>query len=82
MRAQVHYDRYGHVVSIVSMEADESRPPAGIFPQQDCQVFEIDLDEEQARKPLIELHTQYQLDLRGDQPRLVPMQKRKKKGAS
>jgi hypothetical protein len=78
MRVQVYYDRYGHIVSVVSPSAEESAPPAGIFPLPDSESFDLDLSEEQERQPLIQLHTQYRLDLSGHKPKLVPITRDRK----
>jgi hypothetical protein len=82
MKVQIYYDRYGHIVSVISASADEDAPPAGVFPMSDSQRVGLELDSEQEREPLIYLHTQYRLDLTREEPRLVRITQKRKADAT
>jgi hypothetical protein len=75
MRVFVHFDRYGHVSSLVESKGHPEAPPAGVFPIPGNEVVEVELTEEQAGMSLIDLHTTHRLDTRGDKPQLVPLRR-------
>jgi hypothetical protein len=63
-RIAVFYDRNGKIASLVGFpRSSADAPPADVFPMQVYQRVEIELDEEQERIPLIDLHTRYRLDI-------------------
>jgi hypothetical protein len=72
-RVTVFYTRDQKVQSIVSISDQPGAPLAGVMPVQGCESATIELSNDQAELPLIELHTRYRLDL-GERPRLVPVE--------
>ena len=75
MNVRIYYDKYGQIVSIIEMKSDSEGPRAGIFPIADCESFDLRLTAEQAKQPLIQLHSTHTLDLTGKKPRLIPIKK-------
>jgi 2-phospho-L-lactate transferase/gluconeogenesis factor (CofD/UPF0052 family) len=82
MNVEIHCDRYGHIVSVVSASAEAGAPSAGVFPMSDSQRVDLELDTEQGGEPLINLHTQYRLDLTREEPRLVRIAQKRRTDAT
>jgi hypothetical protein len=72
-RVVVFYTRDLKIQSIVATLDQPGAPPAGVLPVEGCDSVTIELSDEQAERPLIELHTRYRLEL-GDRPRLVSVE--------
>ena len=78
MKAFVVSDDQGRIISI-SKPGDVGDQPsgiaeAGIFPEAGQHIHYIDLPAELEKKPLLDLHTEFRVDLRGERPRLVKAQ--------
>jgi hypothetical protein len=79
MKVQIFCNNYGRIVSIVEIKEDREAPPTGILPMPDLRKYEMELNDEQANLPFIDLHTGYKLDLRREKPRLVPLVPKRRK---
>jgi hypothetical protein len=75
MRVIVVSDEQGRIISISRPgdvgDAVSGIGAAGIVPEQRQSLNYIQLPEELAERPLLELHTEFRVDTRGDVARLV-----------
>jgi|GEM_PF-2951118 len=67
MRLRLYYNELGEIVATSEIKIAKDVPPTGTFDVPNTKVTEVDVSDEIATS-LVDLHTNYKLNLKGKEP--------------